>query len=1237
MRIEPDTTTLCSTADEVREHAKRFLYKALGTQRTVAVVGAGVSAGYGYPSWQALCETVVSATLQTTHGPDGELISDSTKKQLEELIGFARKNQVSDAYTTVLQYCAFVLGAAFKTVVSETFPKGTPKSDSKILDIVRHDLSIRRFVTLNYDRNIEDFILRQGYREISSSELPVQLFRSVQGEVARSITLAEGGFAELIEMASGNRKYRHDVLHVHGRIDLPESLVVGEQDYKAKYLKRSVIQRGYTDGLDYLFASNPILFLGVGLSEEDVMRPLREYLSDRDVERNRPIFALMPATNDSAKDDYDVLARYMKYGIYTLQYAVEGDPTASLERALKQVRKNQAEWRAAWEDTAITRKAYRTQNIPLGHVPTFELAQKEYKICSRHSVELSSLDKIHAIIANHMTAIPPHKLNLPQSANEYIEPYQLHKLSKKLETIEFVNRNEFSWAPIVDPIMFVGQLDWVRDMAALVSQKTPYRVILTGERGYGRGAIIQSMQVFFPLLQRMREDAGLQPFDSSLFVNTSFSQEFSSVVEHIVIWLENAKENRSGVPKRSNEKTENGDRRISRLRNALVQPRGTKLFLVIANAERLFRVKDPLNRLIHEMFEVLFSDDHDLDILLLSRTGHGVKYLNGRAEEKVLTPPTFGQSTVLSEKKHVAVLARYRTELEALARFIGNHSYAMQLVCSLLADDACTAEALSRICSIAGSLDSGPALDYTVGEVIRLRTHSEEIAEGDLKGSVLKHLALISQPISTSVIAICIESSGDTVDTTRIRSVVDELVRQGLVVPVFSGERPTRIALHRLVRRAILAEMTSIRRVEGEFTFFSTSLYGVEPEDTPTLDIPTYEDVLRLLRSLTRKGTASEPRIRAECLRAAQSILESLFSVGVLSRIQELTTFQDARNPGQRLFDAYVSTLRDIYDAARDSEKMDRYIPFYGHELTWLLNERGVALLAQGNLFDAVPCFRKAIRESKMHGQYVHYWIETNYAFACIQRAHIRRASNLVEGVLKKAKAGSYMDANPYWIAKGWGALILHISGKYDAALAQYKLVIKALEKLDRPTGIAVFAKHKADLHRTLGQYDKAERELQRATAAAERSGSNDSLQHIRVSQARLLLSKGGENLDFEHVYALLDEAHVFAVKTGLDPIAVDALIAKTQVAIARKQIDDALQMSLEASAIATRTGMRLRKFGSHLQLAEVRSLTGDHDSARKIVEMVRDQTMHFGYQMVLNRAERLLVSLPKANAGESG
>ncbi|QUJ75912.1 SIR2 family protein [Sulfitobacter albidus] len=207
------------------------------------------------------------------------------------------------------------------------------------LDPVRKlalDMNIRRFLTTNYDFEIERFFQDIGYhREIRTSDraahqldnrpppmAPDDPRTSGLGRVMRDMTFRREAASDLFRFAAGADGANVSVFHLHGRATAEDGVVVTERDYMDLYLREDAERDLVDEGIRLAFSANPILFLGLGMTEADVLRPLRQFMSNHDRAIPHRSIVLMPAekgADDRAKTSAGL---FLRYGTHTVFYGM---------------------------------------------------------------------------------------------------------------------------------------------------------------------------------------------------------------------------------------------------------------------------------------------------------------------------------------------------------------------------------------------------------------------------------------------------------------------------------------------------------------------------------------------------------------------------------------------------------------------------------------------------------------------------------------------------------------------------------------------------------------------------------------------------------------------------------------------------------------------------------------------------------------------------------------------------
>jgi tetratricopeptide (TPR) repeat protein len=383
------------TKESIRYHVVAGLYRALNIGNLVGFIGSGVTIAYGRPTWSELVNGVYQYVKKYYNGNDDEKIkpfaqwvgvsptapSEIATFGLDELWrtlasfqdqGGKAAEPDGERLKIILEMCENLAramdhyarqqgkqcyhAAGLRHHICQSIgrqKKVDPHPDP-VAQIYRQ-LGIRRFLTVNYDIEIERFLRqKEGFsaepsdgkdiKKLISEPISDMLkdFDPRDPEKARNhplfldqanhlrswdnigrsietVRLVESSLSDLITFACFSGAHKSQVFHVHGRLDDPENLLVTEGDYQRVYLRSGVAQRTFEEALDTLFLGNDVLFIGLGMNESDLLRPLRQFVvTDRlaDVEARR-VFALLPyfGEQNAVQRALDLKIRY---GVQTL-------------------------------------------------------------------------------------------------------------------------------------------------------------------------------------------------------------------------------------------------------------------------------------------------------------------------------------------------------------------------------------------------------------------------------------------------------------------------------------------------------------------------------------------------------------------------------------------------------------------------------------------------------------------------------------------------------------------------------------------------------------------------------------------------------------------------------------------------------------------------------------------------------------------------------------------------------
>jgi tetratricopeptide (TPR) repeat protein len=231
---------------------------------------------------------------------------------------------------------------------SELSPARRPMLDQISELFTKFDL--RRAITLNFDFELENALVIDDLRatkpasydfaaalkdsEFESADVndapdstlsPPKIAvnrRFSDGLAAASDIYIEGQGARLFEFALNSSDYRMQILHLHGRADVPDSMLLTESDLNRIYRRDPNFRTTLEQALDVVLTGNPILFVGLGLSEPEITRSLRQLVSEGRATPSNPAFAIdvIHDGGDNALGGTDAwrrqLALYKQFGIH---------------------------------------------------------------------------------------------------------------------------------------------------------------------------------------------------------------------------------------------------------------------------------------------------------------------------------------------------------------------------------------------------------------------------------------------------------------------------------------------------------------------------------------------------------------------------------------------------------------------------------------------------------------------------------------------------------------------------------------------------------------------------------------------------------------------------------------------------------------------------------------------------------------------------------------------------------
>ena len=226
----------------------------------------------------------------------------------------------------------------------------SPGPSIDVLGTLRNEWKITRYVTLNFDHEIERMLERGDYPFLSLTKdrLAVEekakaardgrrggrgnketIEQSRLGARARVVDLNEENYAELLLFAANSPAGMTQVLHLHGSAHRPEGMIITDGDYNRRYYGSDALTHVLSDGQELLYGGNAIVFIGVGMREDELLRAA-SILAQSPARLSRPIYAFLGAENE-CKDRALQVKLYQRYGIHVVFYGTTLGTSADAE------------------------------------------------------------------------------------------------------------------------------------------------------------------------------------------------------------------------------------------------------------------------------------------------------------------------------------------------------------------------------------------------------------------------------------------------------------------------------------------------------------------------------------------------------------------------------------------------------------------------------------------------------------------------------------------------------------------------------------------------------------------------------------------------------------------------------------------------------------------------------------------------------------------------------------------
>jgi len=1215
--------------------------RALRTGRVIAFTGSLTTIDRGYPKWRdfaAHCfdfafgdldkfeEANARADVLTKNKEILATFKETLKREdFDVRVAFSVIGEIMDI---VGRYSSRALSNLNEKIANEIFLKRErPVKPNSVLDCLLTKLDIDRILTLNYDFEVELAIAQdRGAKGSTVAKLNHAGIRQDDPATHKIVLRMPGGRSlvsdvflrertdRLIEFAVGSAEHEYHVMHLHGRADRHETMVVSYRDYDRLYRRSGTSKVPFEHALGLLYSGNPVLFVGIGMSESEINQSLQDVVGDHPYRRVMPTFLLwnadMTLSEEARKADKAIKRIDMlhRLGVLTLfdddlaRHAgvdlLEGETTERLARSIDNLA------------AAMARRGDEHAK-PISHWRSLSLRVPQHAdgkiIAAWALIAAPSLPAPAALITpfreeNALLTVVAATSGLRKGAaarcfaNRFQEDHPL-------ATVVHINADFcFDTDTMLNLIAEVlwrrrGQRgprhmsrsrQFAEDLAFCLPDNSDLVVVISGtERMFGNGGEPLSAEF----------DEAMRCFAASC---CRHARSRHAHARFVIL----------------------GTLRVKQYFCGLFGEVGT-----IASDGR-----PPVVIIDYGPLVASSGQSNAGDAARRFRKHHYLEVEMGVRATEAMTPIAI-RRVDLKAGPDVAI-ADYRR-----AHFAAN----------------LTPTALRSL-----GLDPDLALD-----ILMVMAFVGQPVEAE----VLLHVPRLRTRLADPIFGV-------TKEVERLERIGKELRLLsgcGLVLPVAPSIDPThmpRFGIHATLL-AELRDRSGVPLSEAALSAaFNMSLYAAQPTDGPVPEPHLHDELGHMIDWLI--GAYNDPSPISDerpsepehhrpdalaALRAALAVIRGFYSTSALLSIEsDRSTWLGERDGaltehGERLDRLLEAFLRSQRAVERRGDTTG-FGAFYPDEIVWLYNERGVVKLAQGDLYEARAAFDEADRFNRTYvefGDRALNWrrITLNQIVVDIERGRFSSARDRIDMIEREispkkweraqsladqARPGSvqadpvisYEEMLTLGLTTGYRGLCDLFRGDMLGARRGFEQAMALLHRLGELRALAIFQRYYASLGQAILEGGVADDMLERAICSAQAAHQMDVVHQGRIRRADRRISPGRLDELARSNRDLIDALR-YADSTDTYRVRVEARRGLARLRIASGDYEVALEHAIDAMTTATRYGLSLRKIDLRILIGEILILRGDPLSGRALIHAAIEAATRIGYQRALAHAHTAL------------
>jgi tetratricopeptide (TPR) repeat protein len=1287
--------------DERQEHIQNMLARYLNLGTVVALIGAGASIPLGYPPWTKFAKHILEEARgcikdegrRNTIGKHIEYLDNGWGKELSAQVILGECERLWDE--DIRQQPDAGSGKppmSFRKSVEKLFKDLHDKFHENVEGLVtpeqkldqKHNpylallkLPVRRFITTNYDLEIERALLLKG-------EVPHPWRDRIRGTASTDEIIEwskKKSFSQKSKYCDELSKFplaRYDdnrgmVFHCHGRIDDIDSCIITEDDYQQWYLKDQPEYIPFRQTLDITLSSNPILIIGYGLGDIDLMRWLRMITANRSEDRVRnPLFCINYISEDAfaARWHNDVSlieaecdALYLKYGLHVIPVyehvtrRFTGEKT-TLCHTLSDLA---GRWKLWWNGLLLKPK-FRT-------TPTRNFGDTGY---------------YH------------YKIDFEKSKHPI--PSIQEKLKVKLGHRLKLNDN-----------------------------KHPGLAVVVGDGGAGKSWSVQKY-----LIDKEDEYKKKRRKGEFIFWSSYYANDVLTGIDRLIEFLSR---HRSSGPETEVELNEAAEDRFEKLIRLLREQKKKHMVIVFDGIEKLLRPDrvrtdgQSISPEVEKFFQIISGNYQNgkaaakgkksageqfscniilttrlfpLDILPAydinkSKEQNQEEQKAMRKEVEIIATRCWkedllgeGEYTTLEDEKvllpgigtfknlYPGNSERREAKISSLCSLVNGHVFCVALIRGILEDydppgenngrkkgrkvRLSPASKEEKLAELERHIAKTP-IDRRIYRVIREAiSHLDKVyydGRGQIVQLFIERISLFMHPVRVEVARVCLQEAEDKIGLGRsndtklnqlLEDLLEDLVKKNLLQVVFLKikQRPTdeaewgyvvhplvRNFVHQTLHKSLFTSLPSLQ-LAG-----ITTMEVVDPGATDSGVLVTKslfkrlcEDAARPYKLMKGKKIPSrlkeeDQRIYSDLCRGAFSILRSRFCANTVTRWGD--------------YEEYLKLIVKLYDTAKtvaaeevwthheptrggyEHTKSKAPAPLYADELAWVYNEIGLTSISMGHLLNAIPFREQGLEISRLidndrDGRYL-FQAEFNLSTAYI---FLGRLSYAMEYLKRAFVIGTRLrDEELISRTKAYLAFIKYLQGSLEEADKDFNDSYRGLKNNPRARG--VFYCYHGELLLKLDKPDEAKEKIDRSRHIGEAEFYPDLIAYARLADANLLVKHGEyEKAQNEYSFVLKE-----AQRTRLRRLESGALSGMSRLSYKLNDSEAAKHRAIESLKISNEYALCLHQTIGLVVLGKALVKEGtQRDLGIACLKTARDMANSQGYFLRKNEAHQALQEL---------